>query len=268
MQNVVNKKSRSFKSLAAAGLIAKGIVYCLLGLLAFMSAFHINGRTIAETDEQGVFSFIENLAGGKILLAIIAAGLVCYTIWRSIQAFSDTENKGSDSKGIAKRARYFLSGLFYLSIAVLAVKMILSDKSNGDKKQDLATTLLDQSYGPLLVGIVAVLFIGIGLYQIYYGVTEKFKKNISMSDERRGGKLLNNAAKLGYIARGITWILIGWLFGNAALHANAKEAGDSSKAFSMLSENSYGIYILAVIGIGLICYGGFNFVRARFEGEW
>jgi hypothetical protein len=265
MLSVTNKNSRSYRSLAAAGLIAKGIVYCLLGMLAFMSAFHISGRSISETDEQGVFSFIENLTGGKILLALIAAGLVCYTIWRSIQAFRDTENKGSDSKGILKRARYLLSGLLYLSVAALAIKMILFNKSSGDKKQDLASALLDQSYGPLLVGLVAVLFITIGLYQVYYGLKEKFRKNISLSDKRMGGSVLNNAAKLGYAARGVTWILIGWLFGNAALHANASEAGDSSKALSFASQGDYGKYLLAAIGIGLICYGIFNFIRARFE---
>jgi hypothetical protein len=265
MQNVTNKNSRSYKSVAAAGLIAKGIVYCLLGLLAIMAAFQINGSSISQTDEQGVFSFIENLTGGKILLALIAGGLVCYTIWRSIQAFSDTENKGRDSSGLAKRARYFLSGLLYLSVAALAVKMIFSDKSSSDKKQDLAITLLGQSYGPLLVGMVAALFIGIGLFQVYYGLKEKFRKNISLIDEHRGGSVLISAAKLGYAARGITWILIGWLFGNAALHANASEAGDSSKALSVASQGEYGKYILAAIGIGLICYGIFNFIRARFE---
>lgn len=260
------KNSNSFRSLALAGLVAKGIVYCLLGVLLFMSAFHLNGKSTTETDNRGVFSFVEELPAGRILLAVIALGLLCYMVWRVIQAFGDTERKGKDVKGLAQRGRYLLSGLFYLSIAALAVKMIFSDPANSDQKQNLASLLFAHSLGKIAAFAVALIFTGNGCYQVYYGLAEKFSKHIGANGKMGSDKLINAAAKAGYTARGITWILIGWLFGNAAWHANAAEAGDSSKAFTALSESSYGIYMLAAMGLGLICYGVFNFIRARYEG--
>ena len=73
------------KPVAKAGLIAKGIVYCLIGILAFMAAFSIGGQSSRNATKKGVFSFIEAQPAGKVLLAIIALGLFCYTIWRLVQ---------------------------------------------------------------------------------------------------------------------------------------------------------------------------------------
>jgi hypothetical protein len=73
------------------------------------------------------------------------------------------------------------------------------------------------------------------------------------------------AGKIGYVARGIVWLVIGWLFTKAAFHKNSSEAGDTSEAFGFLAEASYGSYLLAGVGLGLICYGIFNFIRVRYE---
>ncbi|HEY0899358.1 MAG TPA: DUF1206 domain-containing protein [Sphingobacteriaceae bacterium] len=252
------------KPLARAGLIAKGTVYCLLGLLAFMTAFHIGGQTASQTDKSGVFDFIYQLTGGKILLALVAAGLVCYCIWRMIQAFGDTESKGTDAKGLAIRGRYLFSGLVYGSLAFYAGMMLFSQPSgSGDNNQDLVRELLSKPFGQYLVGIAAAILLGVGIYQINYGLSEKYRKHV----DRAGGnkEVLLGAGKIGYVARGIVWLVIAWLFFKAALKASSAEAGDTAKAFGWLQEATYGSYLLGAVGIGLIFYGVFNFIRARYE---
>jgi len=252
------------KPLARAGLIAKGTVYCLLGCLAFMTAFHIGGQTASETDKSGVFDFIYQLSGGKILLALVAAGLVCYCIWRMIQAFGDTEGKGSDAKGLAVRGRYLFSGLVYGSLAFYAGTMLFAKRSDsGDSNQDLVRELLSKPFGQYLVGIAAAILLGVGIYQINYGLSEKYRKHV----DRAGGnkEILLGAGKVGYVARGIVWLVIAWLFFKAAFKASSAEAGDTAKAFGWLQDAAYGSYLLGAVGIGLICYGVFNFIRARYE---
>jgi hypothetical protein len=73
------------------------------------------------------------------------------------------------------------------------------------------------------------------------------------------------AGKTGYVARGIVWMIIGWMFMQAALHSDSSEAGDTSKAFSFLESAAYGSYLLGAVGLGLISSGVFNFIRARHE---
>jgi hypothetical protein len=252
--------------IARAGLVAKGLVYCLLGLLAFMAAFNINGQSVNNTDKQGVFGFVYQQTGGQILLGLIAAGLLCYCLWRGIQAFSDTEKKGTDTKGLAIRARYLFSGLVYGSLAIAAANIARKRPSgSGDSQQGLATELMTRPLGEWLVGIAAAILAANGVYQIWFGLSEKYRKHAQRVGHSSHTDLLLMAGKIGYLARGLVWLLIAWLFFKAALHNNSAEAGDTSRAFSFLEHTAYGKYLLAAIAIGLICYGTFNFVRARYE---
>jgi hypothetical protein len=254
------------KPIAQAGLIAKGLVYCLLGLLAFMAAFHINGQSASDADKAGVFDFIGQQTGGRIILGLIAVGLISYTLWRLIQTFGDTENKGSHAKGLATRARYLFSGLVYGSLAVSVIRMLLSNVSGaGDDKQNIARELLSKPFGQWLVGISAGILLAVGLYQIYYGLSEKYRKHAEKVSHSSRRKLLLTAGKVGYVSRGLVWLIIAWLFFKAALSSNSAQAGDTSKAMTFLESAAYGSYLLAAIGLGLICYGAFNFIRARYE---
>jgi hypothetical protein len=257
--------SSQIKSIAKAGLVAKGIVYIVLGALAFMAAFHLGNQSVGNTSKEDVFSTIEQQTGGQIMLGVLGIGLLCYSAWRMIQAFRDTENKGSDAKGRTSRARYFLSGLVYVALAFYAFKMLFAGKSGGNKQQSTAQQLLGQPFGEWLLGIIAIIIVSVGVYQCYYGLSEKYRKHLDSAANRNNNKLLRIAGKIGYVARGIVWLIIGWLFAKAALHSNSSEAGDTSKAFGFLAEAAYGTYLLAGTGLGLVCYGIFNFIRARHE---
>lgn len=254
------------KPIAKVGLIAKGIVYCLLGLLVFMAAFNINGRSTGNTDKEGVFDFVLKQTGGQIMLGVIAMGLISYALWRFIQTFGDSEHKGSKPKGLASRTRYLFSGLVYGSLAIVAINMLFSNPTgSGDDQQSMARELLTKPFGQWLVGIGAAILFGVGIYQLYYGLSEKYRKHAEKVGRSSNTKLLLLAGKVGYVARGIVWLVIAWLFFKAAIHANSAEAGDTSKAFGFMEDAAYGTYLLAAVGVGLFCYGAFNFIRVQYE---
>jgi hypothetical protein len=258
-----------FKNLAKAGFIALGIVYCLVGALAFMAAFEVGGKTTQDTDQKGAFRFLLEQPFGRALIGLVALGLACYTIWRLTAALLDPERKGSDAKGMAHRIGYASSGLFYGTLAFYAASLALGNDSGsgqGDSRQTLARELLHQPFGQWLVGAVAVGTMLFGAYQIYRAVSGKYRRKIQESKLRTEGKtMLVRAGLAGYIARGLVWILIGYLFLQAALHANAREAGGTSKAFALLEHATYGSLLLGAVALGLICYGVFMFIRARCE---
>ncbi|WP_276496044.1 DUF1206 domain-containing protein [Pontibacter litorisediminis] len=256
------------ENFARFGLTAKGVVYCLLGILAFMAAFEIGGQSTDNTQRSGIFRTILDLPAGSVLLGITALGLFCYAIWRFIQAVKDTEDQGSGAKGIAKRLRYVFSGLVYGSFAFLAARMVLgsSGGSSSDSRETLAAKLLEQPFGQWLVGIVAVGTILAGLYQIYYGYSEKYKKEVQSGGLKHDVEhQMIRAGKLGYMARGIVWIVIGYLFLQAALKSSASQAGGNSAAFQFLENASYGSFILGAVALGLIFYGVFMFMRAKYQ---
>jgi hypothetical protein len=254
---------------ARIGLISKGIVYCLVGALAFMAAFEIDGHTEQGAGKAGVFRFIMEQPYGKILLALVVAGMFCYTLWRFIQAIMDTNEKGSDAKGIGRRIGYAFSGAVYGVLAFTAAQLVLGNggsSGSADSRQTLARELLAQPFGQWLLGAVAIGTMVMGFYQFYRAYTGKYMSKVQASRLRPEMKdTLVRAGLLGYIARGFVWLIIGYMLLRAALKSNFREAGSSSRAFQFLEDTTYGSYLLGALALGLICYGVFMFVRARCE---
>jgi hypothetical protein len=252
---------------ARIGLIANGLVYCLVGLLAFMAAFHLKGNDAEDADQQGVFQFVMEQPFGKGLLLVIGLGLVSYSLWRIIQALKDTEHKGDGAKGLARRSGYLFSAVIYGGLAAAAFKMVMGYRESGksDQRETVARTVLEQPLGKWILILIGLGVIASGLYQIYRGLSDKYKKDVGSAHLKHEAEvLLIRAGKIGYAARGIVWSLIGYFFILAAMHLNPSEAGGTGQAFQFLG-GSFGSLLLAAVAIGLICYGGFMFMRAKYQ---
>ena len=72
-----------FEWLARAGLVARGAVYGIIGLLALKLALGDGGKT---TDQQGALQTIAGQPFGKVLLILMAIGLAGYALWRLVRA--------------------------------------------------------------------------------------------------------------------------------------------------------------------------------------
>lgn len=260
-------KAQWIEGAARIGLTAKGIVYSLIGILTFMAAFEI-GSGDDKGGKSQALQWIKEQPFGQVLLGLIALGLLCYSIWRLVEAFLDTEDKGNDAKGLAVRSRYVFSGLVYGASTYYAAKLLFrngSDDGGRDTRETVAQKLLEQPFGQWLVGIVALGVMAVGVYKIYYALSDKHRKKIKESKlDTRVKETLLKTGKLGYIARGIVWLLIGYLFLKAAIQSDFSEAGGSDSAFSFL-EQQWGSWFLGVVALGLLCYGIFMFVRARYQ---
>jgi hypothetical protein len=254
----------SVTPLARAGLVSKGVVYCLLGALAFMAAFEIGGRSDDDASKKGVFNFIEGV-GGKWLLGILALGLFCYAAWRLIQAVREGRKKDG-AKTAGKVMRF--SAIVYCLLALYAGKRFLGngDKGGGDNTQATVAELMSKPLGTWLVGLLGLALALTGIYQVYYGLSGKYRKHVQeLSLHSTASRNLLRSGKIGYAARGIVWLILAWLSFKASFRSDSSEAGDTGKAFHFLESASFGSYLLGALGLGLICYGVFNFVRARFE---
>ncbi|RYZ54623.1 MAG: DUF1206 domain-containing protein [Sphingobacteriales bacterium] len=257
------------EKMARVGLISKGITYCLTGALALMAALHVGNSQSSDADKTGVFSFLEDQPMGTPLLLLLALGLLCYACWRAIQCFGDTENKGSDLKGWGHRAAYLFSGIIYLFLAFLAGRMALGQSTGGggDNRVKLASELMEHSYGQIIAGIIAIMLIGYGFMQFRKVFSGKYKKDVQEGQYRHpdASKWILRAGRIGYSARGIVWLIIGWLFLKAAVKGSPNEAGDTGKVFQWIEAGPFGSIMLGLVAAGLVCYGIFMFVRAAYQ---
>src|ERR671939_1707500 len=84
---------------ARTGLVAKGVSYGIVGVLAIKLALGDGGRT---TSRQGALQTLAHNTFGKVLLVLLAIGFVSYALWRFVQAFAEREDEAGE-KGAAKK---------------------------------------------------------------------------------------------------------------------------------------------------------------------
>lgn len=247
------------RDLARFGYGAKGIVYAVVGILAIQG--------VARSGQEGALSTISQQPFGQVLLGVVGLGLLAYALWRFVQAGLDPENEGDDAEGSAKRIAYASSGVVYLGLAISAAQIVIgSGGGGGGGAQGWTARLLSVPFGQWLVGLVGASVIAGGLYQLKQAATADFKEDFDlreMSSEEE--TWAERAGRLGHAARTIVYFIIGWFLIQAALTSNAQQAGGLGKALDTLQNQPYGPWLLTAAGAGLICYGIYCFVMARYR---
>lgn len=245
------------KILARTGYAAKGVVYLIVGGLA--------AQGIASQGSEGALSKIAQQPFGKVLLGIVAVGLLAYAAWRIVQSIADPENEGDDPTDIAKRVGYFASGVVYLGLAVSAARIIFGGGGGGGT-QSLTAQVLSFSFGQWLVGGVGVAIILGGLHQLKEAVTAGFKEDFALGEMSSTEETwATRAGRIGHAARTVVYFIIGWFLIRAAMTRDASEAGGLGKALDALQNQPYGPWLLGATGVGLVAYGVYCFVMARYR---
>ncbi|MEZ4615988.1 MAG: DUF1206 domain-containing protein [Caldilineaceae bacterium] len=252
--------------LARFGYAAKGLVYITIGALAIQAAIGSGGKT---TGPSGALGSLANQPFGQVLLGLVALGLFGYALWRLVQAWVDPENEGSDAKGIVKRIGYAISGIIYGAFSVEAIRLASGSGSGGSdsgQAQDWTARLMAQPYGIWLVGIVGVIVIGVGLYQFYRAYSAKFRTKLKLHEMNHKEELwATRVGRLGFAARGVVYGVIGTFLIVAAVRANPSEAVGIGEALQKLSQQPYGPWLLGIVALGLLAYGFFAVVLARYR---
>ena len=251
-----------FEKFARFGLISKGIVYFLMGMLSVLAAF---GLSSEKGDKSGAFKLIYEQPYGRVILIAIALGLLGYVMLRFLQAFKNTENKGKDFKGILDRIGYGMSAVLYLAIGVYAIRLVLEGASSdeGDSRQFIVSKVFEYPGGEYIVGIASLIVIGMGIYQIIRGVTGRFMKKVNLYKSNMKDAFKTTGV-IGYISRGIVLGIIGYFLFHAAWLSNPGEAQGTGAAFDFL-QNNFGSLMMALVALGLAAYGVFCFVKAKYQ---
>jgi hypothetical protein len=245
--------SARLTTLTRLGFAARGLLYLVIAWLIVRT-----GRT---EDVSGALSYL-GAGGGRILLMVIAAGLIGYGLWRLADAALNIENHEPDTKGLAKRVGSGASGLIHLFLAWQAIGIIrgtnqASDGSGGGAEQG-ARTALELPGGPLLLLLAGVILLGVGVFQLVKAAKASFCETLDrrVADEA----WVKWAGRLGYAARGTVFLISGFFLLQAGLDAQASEAGGMEEALAWLT-SPWDV----IVGLGLAAFGLFSLVEARYR---
>ncbi|CAN5266564.1 DUF1206 domain-containing protein [soil metagenome] len=248
------------EKLARLGYAAKGVVYIVLGLLALQAAFG-GGQA---TDSGGALRTIVLQPFGRVLLGVIALGLFGYVVWRLVSAFLNPEGEKAP-----KRVGYAISGVIHVGLAIEAVRLAMGRASgggNGDQASHWTAEAMSQPLGRWAVAVAGIMIAGWGLQQLHHAYKVKLDKQLALGELSGGMRAwVVRVGRAGLAARGIVFGIIGIFVSLAALHTNPSEARGLGGALQALEQQPFGPWLLGVVAVGLMAYGIYELVRARYR---
>jgi hypothetical protein len=257
---------RWIERLARVGYLAKAAVYGLVGVLALRLAFGMSGGE--ATGAEGALQEIGAAPWGRLFLVVVAIGLLGYAAWRLVQGTLDVEGAGRDAEGLVKRAGFVGSGVIHAGLAVYALAIVGNSggRDGGGGEQAWTARMLSQEWGVWLVGLVGLITIGVGVYQMKLGRDARFTRHWKSGEmspaQREWG---TRAGKAGLVARGFVFGVMGWFFLRAAWRHDASQARGLGGALAEVASAGYGTWLLAVVALGFLCYAVYCVVQARFR---
>jgi hypothetical protein len=271
---VKRKPANTVRAIARVGFAAKGLVYVFVGILAAQAALGAG----APTGSEGALRAIEVQPFGQVLLALTALGLAAYVFWRLLSAVLNP-----DGDSAVKRIGHAGAALVYAGLAYEAARMALGAGGGGGGGQADAVgggaasgsageqraahwtaEVLGMPLGPWIVGAVAAVIAGYGLYQLYKAWTADVGDELELTRvSSKARRAIFAIGRAGLAARGIVLVLIGWFLAHAALQVDAGEVRGLGGSLRALEGESYGPVLLGAVAVGLVAYGLYQFVRAR-----
>lgn len=265
-QRVAQRASQKFEWIGRAGWVAKGAVYAVIGIL-FVRIAWLDGGSGEEASQKGAVEEIAENTAGQVLLTALAIGLALYVCWRLLTVVLPGDWTG---RALLDRIGYAVSAVTYVTLLIFTVDTLLSAGTNGEGGSEdrlvegLVKDTLSMPAGRYLVGLAGLVVIGIGIAFVHKGWTRSFRDDIS-GDNGIEGTLTDRLGIVGWIARGLIMVVIGWFLIVAAYRFDPDEAAGFDDAVRQLTDTAWGSVIAAAIGVGFIAYGAFSVVSARFR---
>ena len=249
--------------LARWGLASVGVSFGLVGVLALLSAFKVGG---AETDRKGALARIADTGWGIPLLVVIALGFAGYAIWRFVLAITGENVEDRDDKSALKRVGYAARAVFYSGLTVVTVRLLFGSRSTGGTQHKQAARLLSWPGGAWLIGAVGVSFLAAGLWNGYRAITKKYLEQLKTWDiPAARERIVTAIAAFGLSTRMILFSIIGWFLIRTAADHDPKKAIGLDGALREVAARTYGRVLLGLVAVGLLAYGLFRCVEARYR---
>jgi Domain of Unknown Function (DUF1206) len=238
---------------ARLGYVTVGLIHLLIAWIALKVAWNIGGGS-KKADTSGALQTLSQSGTGVVLLWICVVGFLLLAVWQLFEAALSHGETSDRLKALAK-------GITYLFFAWSTFKVGQGANSSAEKQtEDFTAGLMGSPGGRLLVGVVGLVVLGIAGYHVYKGWTKKFLEDL----RENPGQWAVTAGRIGYIAKGIALVIVGFFFLVAAWQADPDKAQGLDGALKTLKDAPFGPFLLTLVAAGIAAYGVYSFARSRY----
>ena len=255
--------SASLELVARAGLIAYGVVHLLSGWLAVQIAWSASDSKSADT--SGALKTLADQPFGKVLLWLVAVGLVALALWQASEVIWGYRNR-EGAKRVRKQVTSGARAIIYAALGVSAASVALGSGSSSSQSQQQATSgVLAWPAGRVIVVVAGLIIIGVGVAQVVKGVKKSFIEEIdtsTMSPVARKG--VAQLGQVGYVAKGVALGLVGGLLSYATLTLDRQNQGLDGAMQTILAQ-PFGRFLLTAAALGFVAFGVFAILQSRYR---
>jgi len=252
-----------FRRVAQAGLVARAVIYLLLGVLAIEVA--TKGSSSAQPDSQGALTAVARQPSGPFLVSLLAAGFAAYAVWRLVQAVAGATLP--EKSEVAVRIGRVAIALFYLGLCAEGVDILVRSSSNGaaNNPEPFVTDVLRWTGGPEIIGLFAVCLAGGGVALGIWGVAHDYAKVIDAGRLGRAFTPARVAGAVGDCARGLLVVLVAVDLLSTAITDDPRRAKGLGNAIQSLAGKPGGPELLGFVAVGLFAFAGYSIVEAVYR---
>jgi len=245
---------------ARLGLVARGIAYIVVGVIAVMVAF---GVARHEPDRAGAIEAIATKPFGYLLLWILVIGFLGLAVWRFVQAAVKRLNL---TEGHRVRALVYGIGYAIAFFSTLMFVMHGTRPASGDASaRDYTAHVLSLDGGRVIVAIAGLVLVALGIIMAVRGFAAEFTRYLRMGWMSRGTQdTVVRLGQAGYVARGAIVAGIGIAAIDAAIAYSAAKAKGVDGVLRSFAQTDFGPWLLILVALGLIAFGILSF----FEAKW
>jgi hypothetical protein len=246
---------------ARIGLVARGIVYIVIGVIAIMLALGIARHS---PDTTGAIEAIATKPFGYLLLWILAIGFLGLAVWRLVQAAVKRLNLTD-----GHRIKAFFCGVAYAILFYSILTFIVHGREPAGSDaaaRDYTRQVLSHDGGQFIVAIAGIVLIVIGIVMAIQGLSAEFTRHLRMGwmSESTQDRVVR-LGQVGYVARAVVVAGIGIAAVDAAVTYNAARAEGIDGALRAFAQTDFGPWLLILIALGLVAFGILSFFEARWR---
>jgi hypothetical protein len=255
-------ESSAVEHLARWGLVCRGLVYLVVGLLALSVTLGGDERT----DKNGALQAIADRPLGELLLVSMVVGFLGYSAWRLLSA-AVGHREDDEPKRTGKRLLSLGRGGFYLFIAFSTVRFLVEgQRPQDDRTPGVTARVMEHGGGRTAVFVTGAVVVVVGLGIAVRAARQKQEQRLERY--RIPSSLLRPVSVIGVVGlvgRGLVMALLGAFLVKAAVEFEPQEARGLDAALKELSEQAFGRGMLSLAAIGLIGYALWSFIEAAYR---
>ncbi len=248
------------RTVGRIGIASRGVIYLLLGYLAFDIARH--GSAPTQTSSTGALQELEARAGGKLVLVVLAIGLGCYAAWRGFDVVTGTN-------GTIRRVSSLVVGLIYGVLCFRAVELVTGRSASGGASNNpvpWVAKVMRWSGGTVAIEVAGAGLVAAGAGLAVWGVFHRCDKRTALEHVSRPyQRAIRILGGFGELTRGVLVALLGIYLIAAGATSNPTQAKSVDQTLRALVHHPFGALAISAIALGLVSFGVFSLFDARLR---